>query len=112
MAKPKFSKNNNDTKETVTTPSSLPSFSDTSTGVGLTEATPANPVTESRKPARKPEIVKTEARTNLIPINVEDEVRRLAYLLSERRGFEPGHEAEDWLTAEREIRQRYRQQSA
>jgi hypothetical protein len=112
MAKPKFTKNNNDTKETVTTPSSLPSFSDTSTGVALTEATPANPVTESRKPARKPEIVKTEARTNLIPINVEDEVRRLAYLLSERRGFEPGHEAEDWLTAEREIRQRYRQQSA
>jgi len=33
-------------------------------------------------------------------------------LLSERRGFESGHEAEDWLAAEREIRQRYRQQSA
>ncbi|MFZ0862535.1 MAG: DUF2934 domain-containing protein [Candidatus Sulfotelmatobacter sp.] len=56
--------------------------------------------------------MKTETRANLVPINVEDEVRRLAYLLSERRGFEPGHEAEDWLAAEREIRQRYRQQSA
>ena len=65
-----------------------------------------------QEPARKPEIVKTEARANLVPINVEDEVRRLAYLLAERRGFEPGHEAEDWLAAEREIRQRYRQQSA
>ena len=64
------------------------------------------------KDIRKPEIVKTETRANLVPINLEDEIRRLAYLLSERRGFEPGHEAEDWLTAEREIRQRYRQQSA
>jgi hypothetical protein len=43
---------------------------------------------------------------------LEEEVRRLAYLLAERRGFEPGHEAEDWITAEREIHQRYHQQSA
>lgn len=61
---------------------------------------------------RKPSIVKSDARANLVPINLEDEVRRLAYLLSERRGFEPGHETEDWLTAEREVRQRYHQQSA
>jgi len=64
------------------------------------------------KPARKPSIVKSEPRANLVPINVEEEIRRLAYLLSERRGFEPGHENEDWLTAEREVRQRYHQQSA
>ena len=64
------------------------------------------------KNSRKPAIVKTETRANLVPINLEDEVRRLAYLLSERRGFEPGHEAEDWLAAEREIHQRYRQQTA
>jgi hypothetical protein len=56
--------------------------------------------------------VKSDARANLVPINLEDEVRRLAYLLSERRGFEPGHENEDWLTAEHEVRQRYHQQSA
>jgi len=67
---------------------------------------------DSPKTVRKPEIVKTEARPNLVPINLENEIRRLAYLLSERRGFEPGHEAEDWLTAEREVRQRYHQQSA
>jgi hypothetical protein len=64
------------------------------------------------KNSGKPAIVKNESRANLVPINLEDEIRRLAYLLSERRGFEPGHEAEDWLTAEREIRQRYHQQSA
>lgn len=26
-----------------------------------------------------------------------------AYLRAEQRGFEPGHELDDWLTAEREI---------
>lgn len=62
--------------------------------------------------AKKPAIVKTDSRANLVPINLEDEIRRLAYLMSERRGFEPGHENEDWLAAEHEVRQRYRQQSA
>ena len=68
--------------------------------------------TEPTKSARKPSIVKTDGRANVLPINFDDEVRRLAYLLSERRGFEPGHENEDWLAAEREVRQRYHQQSA
>lgn len=65
-----------------------------------------------RKTTAKPEIVRTDSRANLVPINLEDEIRRLAYLLSERRGFEPGHEADDWFTAEREVRQRYHQHSA
>jgi hypothetical protein len=64
----------------------------------------------SRKSSRKPEIVKTESRSNLFPINLEDEIRRLAYLLSERRGFEPGHETEDWLNAEHEVLERYQHQ--
>jgi hypothetical protein len=76
---------------------------------------PTNPEpkkTEPKKAARRPEIVKTEPRANLLPINLEEEVRRLAYLFSERRGFESGHETEDWLNAEREVRQRYHQHSA
>jgi len=68
--------------------------------------------TELRKTGSRPEIVKNETRANLVPINVEEEIRRLAYIFSERRGFEAGHETEDWLKAEREIRQRYHQQSA
>lgn len=76
-------------------------------------ASAASPTTSPTiRKTRKPEIVKTEARSNLVPINVEDEIRQLAYLLSERRGFEPGHETEDWLSAEREVRQRYHQHSA
>jgi len=119
MAKPKSPKSASNVKETVSSTDRLPSLSDirSDTSVGLAgippaSAAPESKKTEARKPARKPEIVKTEGRANLVPINVEDEVRRLAYLLAERRGFEPGHESEDWLAAEREIRQRYRQQSA
>lgn len=70
------------------------------------------PTTPKNGDARKPEIVRKETRANLIPINLDDEIRRLAYLLSERRGFEPGHDAEDWLNAEREVLARYHQQSA
>ena len=113
MAKPRFPK-----KTTETTTNSLLPQSDGaaqagngSSAVAVADAqTP--PAVETRKTTRKPEIVRNDARANLVPINVEEEVRRLAYLLAERRGFEPGHEAEDWLAAEREIRQRYRQQSA
>jgi|SRR5271169_64028 len=64
--------------------------------------------TATPRKARKPQIVKS----NLVPINLEDEIRRLAYLLSERRGFVPGHETEDWVLAEHEIREHYHQQSA
>jgi hypothetical protein len=30
-------------------------------------------------------------------------IAELAYLRAQRRGFEPGHELEDWLAAEMEI---------
>jgi Protein of unknown function (DUF2934) len=120
MAKAKFPKKNNGLKETVPPTGNPATPSDTNfrtaealaavtvPGTGKSETGK----TETKTPARKPEIVRTEPRANLVPINLEDEIRRLAYLLSERRGFEPGHEAEDWTAAEREIRQRYHQQSA
>lgn len=84
------------------------------------QATPASVSTdvsetiaaEPMKSIRKPSIVKNDTRANVLPINLDDEVRRLAYLMAERRGFEPGHETEDWLAAEREVRQRYHQQTA
>ena len=85
-------------------------FSAASHGNG--SATNGAQKTVRRKITAKPEIVKSDARANIVPINVEEEIRRLAYLMSERRGFEPGHEADDWFAAEREIRQRYHQHSA
>ncbi len=79
-----------------------------SVATDVTETVAAEP----QKSLRKPSIVKSDSRSNVLPINLEDEVRRLAYEMAERRGFEPGHENEDWLAAEREVRQRYHQQSA
>ena len=32
-----------------------------------------------------------------------DKIAELAYYKAEKRGFEPGHELEDWLEAEREL---------
>ena len=89
----------------------------------ITNTTPAVPATQvvaagttqteaNRPETRKLEIVKTDSRTNVVPMNLEDEIRRRAYELSRQRGSESGSETEDWLTAEREVLQRYRQQSA
>jgi len=122
MAKPKLPKKTNGVKENTPTSSPVPSSApmiDASSASTQTLAAPVaetrtaeTPTTVTRKAAGKPEIVRTEPRAKLVPINLDDEIRRLAYLLSERRGFEPGHDAEDWLAAEREVRQRYHQQSA
>jgi len=108
MARGKSGKNTSEAKEPVSsnnpvTPSEkVPSAEMTATDVKKTRAIAT----------RRPEVVKTEPRANLVPINFEDEIRRAAYLLAEQRGFEPGHETEDWLAAEREVRQRYQRQSA
>jgi DUF2934 family protein len=65
---------------------------------------------------RKLEVMRSEPRKNaapnLVPINLEDEIRRRAYELYQQRGTASGSEAEDWLTAEREVKQRYRQQQS
>lgn len=73
------------------------------------------PVTRAAQPETKPEIreikrVLLEARKNLLPINLDEEIRRRAYELWEQHGHESGHEDEHWLLAETEIRSRYRDQ--
>jgi len=115
MPRPKSPKKNQSTEDLAPTFTTTPV---TSPGNGSPKTIAAEPVsaktmktemkTATPRKARKPEIVKSK----LVPINLEDEIRRLAYLLSERRGFEPGHETEDWVSAEREIRERYHQKSA
>ena len=103
MAKPRFPKKQNGGATVTAVETASPTINPVETSAIATEP---------KQSVRKPAIVKSEGRANLVPINVEEEIRRLAYLMSERRGFEPGHEAEDWIAAEREIRQRYHQQSA
>jgi len=46
----------------------------------------------------------TTAPTRLEPAIIEDEIARRAYDLYVERGGTPGHELDDWLTAERELR--------
>jgi hypothetical protein len=75
-----------------------------------TENKPHEPAHESGSP-RKLGVVKSEPRKKVVvPINLEDEIRRRAYELYEQRGSAPGSEAEDWFTAEREVRERYQSQ--
>jgi hypothetical protein len=54
----------------------------------------------------------SDPRHKVVPINVDDEIRRRAYELSQQRAQSTGSPAEDWLAAEREVMQRYRQQRA
>jgi hypothetical protein len=106
MAKPKFPKKTN--SDVSIPPAEGSSANLTAAEKSTPEITPTEPKTSSRRPT----IVKTDTRASVVPINVDEEIRRLAYLISERRGFEPGHETEDWLAAENEVRQRYRQQQS
>jgi hypothetical protein len=77
-------------------------------GKTVAETAPSKVSAEPRKFDPK----KAEPRASVVPINVEDEIRRRAYELYEQRGRSSGHEKEDWAVAEQEVRQRYHQQSA
>ena len=114
MAKPKFPKKASGANESIINPTPQPAPIPEANLAPVETSSASTPMKKSatRKPAAKPEIVKSEPRANLVPINLENEIRQLAYLMSERRGFAPGHEAEDWIAAEREVLARYRQQSA
>lgn len=74
-----------------------------------------NPVNPSVKADAVPEFreirkAQPDARKNIVPINLEDEIRRRAYELWEQHGRVSGQENEHWLLAEREVRERYRTQ--
>ncbi len=116
MAKPRNPRKKSNGNEAIPTNMSAVETTPENGSAVLTAAKPAEVenkemMSTGRKSTRKPEIVKTESRSNVVPINLEDEIRRLAYLMSERRGFVPGHETEDWLAAEHEVRERYHQQT-
>jgi hypothetical protein len=110
MAK-KTTKKTADTQTPVSNPASIPTSGDSKMETAATNF-PAETTNSTIKTTKKPELVASQARSNLVPISLDDEIRQLAYQLSERRGFQPGHETEDWLSAEREVRQRYHRTTA
>jgi len=56
------------------------------------------------QPARAPGAhAKSARRAAVSPEDRRTMIAEGAYLRAERRGFEPGHETEDWLAAEVEV---------
>jgi Protein of unknown function (DUF2934) len=62
---------------------------------------------ETKSEVRETKRTSSDARKNLVPINLDEEIRRRAYELWEQRGYESGHEDEHWRLAETEILSRY-----
>ena len=77
-----------------------------------TSVNPVNPSVPAEAVPEFREIRKAhpDARKNIVPINLEDEIRHRAYELWEQHGRVSGQENEHWLLAEREVRERYRAQ--
>jgi len=44
-----------------------------------------------------------ESGNTIVPADRDARIAEFAYLKAESRGFEPGHELEDWFEAEREL---------
>jgi hypothetical protein len=61
---------------------------------------PDSPESKSDASASGAGITPTRAQ---MPWQQHAEIARRAYELAQARGFQPGHEVEDWLQAEREI---------
>jgi hypothetical protein len=60
----------------------------------------------TRRPA--PKTTMRPLRADVVAAVIDPDHRRaliaqIAYYRAERRGFEPGHDAEDWLNAEAEV---------
>jgi Protein of unknown function (DUF2934) len=82
---------------------------------GAAVQTPLVTASETQPEIKELKIALPEARKNVFPINLDEEIRRRAYELWEQRGHEGGHETEHWLLAETEVLSRYsnsRQHSA
>ena len=84
------------------------------TPVASASAAPASEPMASEAPKLKtrPELVKASVRPSVVPFSLEEEIRRRAYELYESRGASSGSETDDWLVAEREIRERYQEHRA
>jgi len=78
--------------------------------------TPGSRPMQARKPARAapdtPQVRSPERETSgntqskLSPEEVYRLIQESAYFKAKARGFEPGHEVQDWIEAEQEVRRR------
>lgn len=63
---------------------------------------------ERRKTPRKatPKTEQKPVRSARAPEEVRKQIEEAAYYRAKQRGFEPGHELEDWVQAESEVMRR------
>jgi len=57
----------------------------------------------ARKQPAKPRAAKTQQK---VPSDLNKLVAEAAYYRAQQRGFTPGHELDDWIAAEAEVRRR------
>ena len=64
---------------------------------------PHAPLPAARGPMSVPAAAAADDRTFIEPAKRQGMIAEAAYLRAERRGFDPGHEVEDWLAAEQDV---------
>jgi hypothetical protein len=62
------------------------------------------PVVQRKRQTAGGETQRPNSHTELTPDELRQMIATAAYRRAEERGFEPGHELEDWLAAETEIK--------
>ena len=68
--------------------------------------TPASRPVQANKPAKAAPETPGIRRPELSPEEVYRLIQESAYFKAKARGFAPGHEVQDWIEAELEVRQR------
>jgi hypothetical protein len=58
-----------------------------------------------KRNGKKRATVEAALTPELLPDDINEKVAFRAYQIYERRGGQPGHELEDWLEAERSVRE-------
>ena len=59
-----------------------------------------------RRAAKAATATTTTARADVTAAEIRQLIEEAAYYKAERRGFAPGHELDDWIAAEAEVRRR------
>jgi Protein of unknown function (DUF2934) len=67
---------------------------------------PQGPAKQVPPAARPVERQASDSRTKLSPEEVYKLIQESAYFKAKARGFAPGHEVQDWVEAEAEVRRR------
>ena len=80
--------------------------------IPTTDAPAVQPAPLEVVPEVRNKVTPITAAVKKTTIDLDEEIRRRAYELYLERNGAPGDPAMDWLTAEREVRSRYANQSA